>query len=128
MDGIVSPVDPSHARWKNAGPAVRVMQEMTRVKEEKVGDTEAERYENKSGPKFVLWFGKEDGILRKQVLYKKDDKGEYTIEWITSIVEKIDRKPKIDKTTFTNEFGDGEKAQDTTKQLEEQLKDEPKKK
>jgi outer membrane lipoprotein-sorting protein len=132
MDGLVSPVNPVHSRWKDISHIKTVTKDLKLAGEDKVGETKTERFENKSGPKFVVWFGKDDGILRKQVLYKEDDMGN-SKERITWTVVRIDKKPKTEKTTFALTpgavpLGDGVKVQDRTKEVENELDDEPKKK
>jgi outer membrane lipoprotein-sorting protein len=118
FSGVLTPANPFIKRWKEFDTKeIRRLLRLTG--EENIGDVATMKLETVEKPIFRLWFAKQDGLLRRQIVYNAAT-GE---EWMQSIVTKVDMKPKVDERAFAFEPPEGATVSDETNSLIQVLKE-----
>ncbi len=124
LDGISAIANPTIPPWKNEFASMPVVKEISFIREEKLEKIPVMRYTlgiQCSPVSFHIWFGKKDGLMRKQVLYKGKD------EWMRWTVEKIDTESAIPEEMFRFDPPKGANVIEETNQLMEQVEAQNKK-
>jgi outer membrane lipoprotein-sorting protein len=117
LDGVLAIGNPTLPAWKHEYETQWILNELQPVGEEKLGETLCVVFKSKDVPRFRIWFGKEDGLLRQQILY--DSKGAESTKW--SVV-RIDTKSEVNDTLFKWEPPRGVPITDETNALMEELR------
>jgi len=113
LDGLYTVADPNAAEWADEFGSKEVKKELKRVGEGRLGAEPVVVWETGKGlPKMRLWFGKGDGILRRQITYD-DKRGEVT-RWV---VTKVKLEPKVDDAVFRFSPPKGAEIRDETDEL-----------
>jgi hypothetical protein len=119
FDGIIMPANPDVEQWKKEFSHQKHGVKLSRIGEEKIGKQDVVRFEtlDKDEPKFHIWFGKKDGLLKRQVLY-----GGGGVEKIHWEVEGVDTQPKFDDSSFNYRPLPTDRIMDSTNDLIEEAK------